>query len=123
MDILVGGAMENQDMSIFGMDMIDLNDVQGIELSVAHELSHQWIGDSVSVADWSDIWLNEGFATYAEGLWIEHTQGRKALDEWIKSSYAEAVQNPQYYPPPGNAAANDLFNGGVSECGALSLRA
>jgi len=123
MDTQFGAALENQTMSIFGMDMIDLNDVQGTELTVAHELSHQWFGDSVSVADWSDIWLNEGFATYAEGLWIEHTQGRKALDEWIKSSYAEVVQNPQYYPPPGNPAANDLFNAGVYVRGGLTLHA
>ena len=123
LDTYFGAALENQTMSIYGVDMIDLDDVEGTELVVAHEMSHQWFGDSVSVADWSDIWLNEGFADYAEGLWIEHASGRKALDEWIKSQYADVVQYPEYYPPPGDPPADNLFNGGVYVRGGLTLHA
>ncbi|HKE63117.1 MAG TPA: M1 family metallopeptidase [Micromonosporaceae bacterium] len=53
---------------------------------IAHELTHQWFGDSVSVGDWSDVWLNEGFATYAEWLWSEH-EGRETPKEQFDDIY------------------------------------
>ncbi len=60
----LGYAMENQTMNLFGLD-------SSVELVIAHELMHEWFGNNVSLSDWQDIWLNEGFAYYIPFLWAE----------------------------------------------------
>ena len=108
----LGFALENQTLSVFGRDMLD-------ELTVVHELAHQWFGDSLSLKSWQDIWLNEGFATYAETLWIEHTEGQVAGDDYMRDLYDQA----EFDGPPGTPEVSDLFSEAVYYRGAWVLHA
>lgn len=72
----IGLAMETQTRPAFGSTAV----ADGEPWALAHELAHLWFGDEVSPARWRDLWLNEGFATYAEYLWAEHDQGADLHD-------------------------------------------
>ncbi len=75
------GAMEHNTATSWGNLLVADN--HGFDDIVAHELAHQWWGDEVTCADWHDLWLNEGFATYTEGLWREHRNGPDALSRFM----------------------------------------
>jgi aminopeptidase N len=116
----LGYALETQTLSLFGRDLASA-DPASVQTVVAHELAHQWFGDSVSPANWQDIWLNEGFASYAEWLWIERIAGAQERDRIIDETYRQLdIRAP---PPPGAPPRADLFNDGVYRRGGLTLHA
>ena len=61
------------------------------EFPVAHEIAHQWWGNSVTPADWDDLWLSEGFATYFDALFYEHIEGPEALRRRLRSGAERLV--------------------------------
>lgn len=51
---------------------------------IVHELAHQWWGDLITCRDWHHIWLNEGFASYCEALFLEDTSGQSAYHNYMQ---------------------------------------
>ena len=111
--------LEAQGISIFGANHCD---GQGsAERLIAHELAHQWFGNSVTAKRWRHIWLHEGFACYAEWLWSEHSAGRSA-DDWAQYYHQRLAGSPQdlLLADPG---PRDMFDDRVYKRGALTLHA
>ena len=79
----MGGGMEHASEIFYGQASVANRPAFGL---VAHEISHQWFGDSVTEKDWDDAWLSEGFATYFALLCTEHYQGREAFVAGLQRS-------------------------------------
>jgi aminopeptidase N len=106
----LGGGMEHQTMTTIGGFNFHL---------VSHELGHMWFGDNVTCATWSDIWINEGFATYSNYLAEEKIHGWNAAQTFIISTQNNAMGdtlNSIYIPEdeifPGNEWR--IFDGRLS---------
>ncbi|HEV8175961.1 MAG TPA: M1 family metallopeptidase [Actinoplanes sp.] len=112
----VGYSLETQTKPVF--------DRVPDETTLAHELSHMWYGDSVTLTQWPDIWLHEGFATWSEWIWSEH-DGRKSAHQYFETLYNTPAQDTAFWtPPPANPGTPVfLFNGTIYNRGGMTLQA
>jgi aminopeptidase N len=113
-------ALETQTLSVF-----DAADLAGSERDWApltvHELSHQWFGDSVVPGTWSDLWLNEGHATWYESRYAERL-GAYRLEDRMRDAYRQSNQwRHDFGPPARPSRAKTMFSENVYDGGALVL--
>jgi len=113
----LGFALETQTLSIFGFDTWQAPFIH------VHELAHQWFGNFITVDNWSEIWLNEGFATYSEYLYEEAATPGYDIYAQMRSLVTTGDAYGWFGVPPGDPSPEDLFHPAVYKRGALTLHA
>jgi len=114
-DDSVGYALETQTRSFFSRN--------AREGTIAHELAHQWMGDHVSPYRWADIWLNEGWASYSEWMWTEHTGGASAQESFDDVMSIPADDEEFWGVVVDDPGPLGLFLGPIYDRGAATLHA
>jgi hypothetical protein len=116
----LGFALETQTRPVYSQ--LFFSDPISGDSVVVHELAHQWFGDSLALERWRDIWLNEGFATYAEWLWSER-EGLDTAQELFDFGAGIPADNPFWSVVIGDPGPSQLFDRAVYNRGAMTLHA
>jgi len=103
------GGIENQTNTVINKMS------EGYFMVSVHELAHMWFGDKITCSSWHDAWLNEGFASYAECLWIEHTQGTQAYQNYLngKKYFGDGTIRLNDIDDPFNIFITIIYNKGA----------
>ncbi len=109
----MGGGMEHASVIFYGERSVSMEPATGL---VAHEIAHQWWGNSVTESDWNDVWLSEGFATYFTHLTTEHYRGRDAFVEALQRNRGRIFEAEERRPEASVIHADlgdmsGIFNG------------
>jgi aminopeptidase N len=102
------GGMENAS-AIFYAGSAVAQGSAGLEDVVAHEIAHQWFGDSVTPADWTHVWLSEGFATYFGALFFEQEDGRASFLQKMDASKQTVLKSSDTDRPIVGQVSGDLY--------------
>ncbi|GAA2489757.1 M1 family metallopeptidase [Winogradskya humida] len=111
-------GLETQTRPVYSRHALDGSSRQNTAV-IAHELAHQWFGNSVSLTRWQDFWLSEGFATYAEWLWLDQ-EGGPTVEQTVHEQY---TNYPWQVLPAEDPGPDGLLSSGPYERGAMALHA
>jgi aminopeptidase N len=115
------GGMENSSAIVFASNLLDtrygsqplsptFKIRRGLVEVTAHEIAHQWFGDSVAIKTWADLWLSEGFATYFAGLAVERYDGEEAFREYVRRQADAYLKDEKMHGTPiYDTETEDLF--------------
>ena len=109
-------GMEHQTINAYGNNYKKTK--LGYDFLMFHEMGHEWWGNYLSVADWADFWIHEGFDTYAEALFVEEKYGKEAAKNFVKNRYKKNIQNQKLVVPARNTSTeyktdNDVYYKGA----------
>ncbi|USQ83888.1 M1 family metallopeptidase [Streptomyces phaeoluteigriseus] len=128
-DTVTGFELETQTLSLFekGLFTEPAYPEWYVESIMVHELAHQWFGNSVSPRTWSDLWLNEGHATWYEALYAQERKAERTLEARMKAAYGASDRwrtagGPPGAPkPPASGQKIGIFRANVYDGAALVL--
>jgi aminopeptidase N len=111
-------GMEHQTIVAYGADFTD--NEYGFDELLLHEVAHEWWGNKVSAADWADFWLQEGFATYAEAVYVLDTLGEERYLDYMRR-IARRVRNREPIVQGRDKTAFEAYVGDIYTKGAAVL--